>query len=160
MLSLQTHWTQYPTTQHQLLYLLEILCWRSLKTKCCQLLWEINKVKCLEWYKAMLKAKKQFQNVVWSDECTVQLDHGRVWYHHKKNPESSSHDPSTLWRCTFQVPFLHVELHSLLSFRSYTYDNYTLLLNTWGRFTTVSAESFPRSQISAGSTAPSTNVYS
>ena len=44
-------------------------------------------MKRVEWCKAMLNTKEKFQDVVWSDECMVQLDnHGCVCFHRMKEP--------------------------------------------------------------------------
>ena len=61
--------------------------WVCTRPKYCQLVREINKMKRVEWCNAMLDANEKFQDVVWSDECTVQLDnHGRVCFRRKKQP--------------------------------------------------------------------------
>ena len=61
--------------------------WVCTGPKYCQLIHEVNKLKRLEWSKARMVANEKFENAVFSDECTVQLDHhGRVCFRRKKEP--------------------------------------------------------------------------
>ena len=61
--------------------------WVCTRPKYCQLIHEVNKLKCLEWSKARIEANEKFENVV-SDEYTVQLDHhGRVCFRRKKGAQ-------------------------------------------------------------------------
>ena len=44
-------------------------------------------MKHLEWCEAMLKSNEKFDNVIWFDECTVQLNHhSRLCFRRKKEP--------------------------------------------------------------------------
>lgn len=49
--------------------------WVSTRPHYCQLIREANKLKRKEWCERQLDANEQFENVIFSDECTVQLDH-------------------------------------------------------------------------------------
>ena len=56
--------------------------WVATRPKYCQLIRDGNKDKRLEWCKKM--EKDEFSNVVWTDECSVQLDnHGRLCFRKK-----------------------------------------------------------------------------
>ncbi len=47
--------------------------WVSTTPKYCQLIQEVNKGKRLVWCQDMLSTKETFNNIIWSDECSVQL---------------------------------------------------------------------------------------
>lgn len=49
----------------------------------CQLIREANKVKRKEWCQKQIDNKEDFENVIFTDECTVQLDHNNHvhWEH-------------------------------------------------------------------------------
>ena len=47
----------------------------------CQLIREVNKLKRKEWCQQQIAIKETFSNVVFTDECTMQLDHhGRLCF--------------------------------------------------------------------------------
>ena len=51
----------------------------------CQLIRDANKVKRKEWCQQQLDNGEQFENVIFTDECTVQLDHcGRLCFRKEK----------------------------------------------------------------------------
>ena len=55
--------------------------WRATRPKYCQLVREANKAKRLDWCKDRLMENEQFDNVIFTDECSVQLDsHGRLCF--------------------------------------------------------------------------------
>ena len=55
--------------------------WICTRPKYCQLIRVANREKRLEWCQEMITAKETFDNVIWSDECSVQLDnHGRMCF--------------------------------------------------------------------------------
>ena len=49
--------------------------WVSTQPHYCQLIREANKLKRKEWCKKQMDANEQYEDVIFSDECTVQLDH-------------------------------------------------------------------------------------
>lgn len=54
-----------------------------------QLIREVNKVKRLAWCQKQLDDGEQFENVVFTDECTVQLDHhSRLCFRKQKQPRA------------------------------------------------------------------------
>jgi len=61
--------------------------WVCTRPHYCQLIRELNKVKRLVWCQEQLRVKEDFANVVFSDECTVQLEHhGRLCFRKKFQP--------------------------------------------------------------------------
>ena len=61
--------------------------WIATTPKYCQLIREGNKEKRLLWCKKMIETNEQFSDVVWTDECSVQLDnHGRLCFRRKGEP--------------------------------------------------------------------------
>ena len=53
--------------------------WVAKKTRYCALISDKNKAARLEWCKKQIESKDlEFENVVWSDECTVQLESHRL----------------------------------------------------------------------------------
>ena len=61
--------------------------WVATRPKYCQLVREANKVKRLNWCKESEEKGDQFDNVIWTDECSVQLDsHGRLCFRKKLQP--------------------------------------------------------------------------
>ena len=56
--------------------------WVTSKTKYCQMVRDYNKVKRLEYARKCIETNDQFDDVIWSDECNIQLDsNGVVTYH-------------------------------------------------------------------------------
>ena len=67
--------------------------WTFRGTAYCQLIREPNKLKRLEWAQKYLnEAEHGFMDVVWSDECTVQLETHRRFSCHKRG-EPPKHKP-------------------------------------------------------------------
>ena len=61
--------------------------WVCTRPHYCQLLRNANKVKRKAWCQKQLDNNKQFNDVIFSDKCTVQLDHhGRLCFRKKKEP--------------------------------------------------------------------------
>ena len=61
--------------------------WVATRPKYCQLVREVNKIKRLNWCKESEEKGDQFDNVIWTDECSVQLDsHGRLCFRKKLQP--------------------------------------------------------------------------
>ena len=55
--------------------------WVCTRPHYCQLIREANKAKRVAWCKKQLENCEQFEDVIFSDECTVQLDHhGRLCF--------------------------------------------------------------------------------
>ena len=48
--------------------------WISTTPHYCQMIRDVNKEKRLTWCRRYSKRKDDFRNVIWSDECTVQID--------------------------------------------------------------------------------------
>ena len=63
--------------------------WVCTRPHYCQLIRETNKLKRKEWCQRQLDNKENFDNVVFTDECTVQLDHhGRLTFRKEKEPRT------------------------------------------------------------------------
>lgn len=63
--------------------------WVCTRPHHCQLIREVNKEKRLVWCQEQMKDGEQFENVVFTDECTVQLDHhGRLCFRKQKQPRA------------------------------------------------------------------------
>ena len=61
--------------------------WICTRPKYCQLIRVVNREKRLAWCQEMIKNKETFDNVIWTDECSVQLDHhGRLCFRKVKQP--------------------------------------------------------------------------
>ena len=61
--------------------------WIATKPKYCQLIRDANKEKRLLWCKKMRDSGEKFSDVIWTDECSVQLDnHGRLCFRRKGEP--------------------------------------------------------------------------
>ena len=55
--------------------------WTNTRPHYCQLIREANKMKRKEWCERQIQSKEQFGDVMFTDECTVQLDHhGRLCF--------------------------------------------------------------------------------
>ena len=58
--------------------------WMQTGTKYCQLIREPNRVKQLEFSEKCLRENEQFDNVIFTDECSVLLEnHSKLSFHHK-----------------------------------------------------------------------------
>ena len=56
--------------------------WLGEKSRYCQLVREVNREKRLIFAQQCIQSKDQFDNVIWSDECNVQLDwNGSITFH-------------------------------------------------------------------------------
>ena len=61
--------------------------WVATRPRYCQLIRETNKEKRLVWCKERLEDDESFEDVVFSDECSVEQDsHGRLCFRRKKEP--------------------------------------------------------------------------
>ena len=61
--------------------------WVCTRPHYCQLIHEVNKGKRLAWCQQQLNDEEQFENVLFTDECTVQLDHhSRLCFKKQKQP--------------------------------------------------------------------------
>ena len=71
-----------------------MLGWRATRPKYCQLVREANKKKRLDWCKQRLEENDQFGDVIFTDECSVQLDsHGRLCFRKKDQPQKMKPKP-------------------------------------------------------------------
>ena len=53
-------------------------------TKYCQLIHEPNRVKGLDFSKKCLRENEQFDNMIFTDECSVMMEnHSKMTFHHK-----------------------------------------------------------------------------
>ena len=57
--------------------------WLARKTKYCQLVREVNREKRLNYAMECLRTEETFDNVIWSDECNIQLDWNGVLTFHR-----------------------------------------------------------------------------
>ena len=61
--------------------------WVSTRPHYCQLIREANRIKRKEWCEQQLADREDFKNVIFCDECSVQLDHhGRLCFRQKLQP--------------------------------------------------------------------------
>ena len=62
--------------------------WVAKRTRYCTLISTENQEKHLEWYKAQqASGELEFENVLWTDECTIQLEnHRRITFYKKGEP--------------------------------------------------------------------------
>ena len=72
----------------------------------CQLVREANKLKRKKWCQEQIKNKERFDDVIFTDECSVQLDHhGRLCFRKEKQPRALNNGQSILQRFTCEVEF-------------------------------------------------------
>ena len=65
----------------------QALGWVNTRPHYCQLIRNLNKTKRLVWCREQLRVNEKFSNVVFSDECTIQLKHhGRLCFRKRKQP--------------------------------------------------------------------------
>ena len=65
----------------------QALGWVNTRPHYCQLIRNLNKTKRLLWCKEQLRVNENFSNVIFSDECTIQLEHhGRLCFRKRKQP--------------------------------------------------------------------------
>ena len=68
--------------------------WIRTRPKYCQLIRVANREKRLAWCQEMIKNKETFVTVIWTDECSVQLDHhGRLCFRKVKQPRKLNPKP-------------------------------------------------------------------
>ena len=68
--------------------------WVATRPHYCQLLRQVNKVKRLEWCQKQINSNEQFKNVIFSDECTVQLEqHSKLCFRKAKQPRTLKQRP-------------------------------------------------------------------
>ena len=68
--------------------------WRASRPKYCQLIREANKLKRLQWCQERVANNEQFDDVIFTDECSVQLDHhGRLCFRKKDEPRKMKPKP-------------------------------------------------------------------
>ena len=68
--------------------------WVATRPKYCQLVRELNQVKRLEWCQKQLAENEVFDNVIFTDECSVQLDrHGRLCFRKRNQPRKMKPRP-------------------------------------------------------------------
>ena len=61
--------------------------WIRTRPKYCQLIRVANREKRLTWCQEMIESNDNFDNVIWSDECSVQLDnHARLCFRKVRQP--------------------------------------------------------------------------
>ena len=76
--------------------------WIRTRPKYCQLIRVANREKRLEWCQETITNKETFDNIIWTDECSVQLDHhGRLCFRKVKQPRKLKPRPK-------HPPKLHV----------------------------------------------------
>lgn len=63
--------------------------WVCTRPHYCQLLREANKIKRVEWCKQQIDNKEQFKDVIFTDECSVQLEHhSRLCFRKNRQPRA------------------------------------------------------------------------
>ena len=68
--------------------------WVCTRPHYCQLIREVNKVKRKDWCQQQIDMKEKFDNVIFTDECTVQLDHhGRLCFRKELQPRKLKQKP-------------------------------------------------------------------
>ena len=68
--------------------------WVCTRPHYCQLIRNMNKVKRLVWCLEQLRVKENFTNVIFSDECTIQLEHhGRLCFRKRRQPRKLKQCP-------------------------------------------------------------------
>ena len=68
--------------------------WLASGTKYCQLVKEVNRIKCLQFSQRCLELEDNFDDVLWSDEYCVQLDwNGRISFHRWWEPAKPKGKP-------------------------------------------------------------------
>lgn len=68
--------------------------WVCTRPHYCQLIRDVNKLKRKEWCQRQIDMKEKFENVIFTDECTVQLDHhGRLCFRKAREPRAHKQRP-------------------------------------------------------------------
>ena len=71
--------------------------WVCTRPHYCQLIREVNKVKRKDWCQQQIDTKEKFDNVIFTDECTVKLDHhGRLCFRKELQPRKLKQRPKHL----------------------------------------------------------------
>ena len=71
--------------------------WVSTRPHYCQLIRGLNKTRRLVWCREQLRVGERFGNVIFSDECTIQLEHhGRLCFQKKRKLKSRAKHPAKL----------------------------------------------------------------
>ena len=82
--------TAYPSTEASLLTIKRArrdLGWTMKRTRYCQLISEVNKEKRMEWCLDRVLNDFELSDVIWTDECSVQLEsHRKITYHKHGEP--------------------------------------------------------------------------
>ena len=83
--------TTYPSTEVPLSTIKRArrdLGWTMKRTRYCQLINEVNKEKRMEWcLDRVLSDDLELSDVIWTDECSVQLEsHRKITYHKREEP--------------------------------------------------------------------------
>ena len=62
--------------------------WTTKRTRYCQLISDVNKEKRMEWcLDRVIAGDLEFDDVIWTDECSVQLEsHRKITYHKQGQP--------------------------------------------------------------------------
>lgn len=80
--------------------------WVCTKPHYCQILRAVNKTKRLEWCQKQLEDEEDFSEVIFTDECTVQLDHHScICFRKTGNQELLNKKQNTLLRCIYGEEF-------------------------------------------------------
>ena len=68
--------------------------WVCTRPHYCQLIRHINKRKRVAWCEEEIKSKDDFADIIFSDECTIQLEqHGRLCFRKRKQPRKLKQRP-------------------------------------------------------------------
>lgn len=93
--------------------------WIGKRTRYCALISENNKDKRVAWCKERLQTGDlQFENVVWTDECSVQLESHRRWTFHRIGEPARLTKPKHPPRSTSGVAYQQEVLRVLCSSRA------------------------------------------
>ena len=84
---LQDRWPEISVSLSTIKRTWKDLGWVATRPRYCQMIREENKAKRLSWCEKRLRWKEAFEDVVFTDECSVQLDrHGRSCFRRVKQP--------------------------------------------------------------------------
>ena len=80
--------------------------WVSTTPRYCQLIREANKEKRLKWPEEQIANNEKFDDVIFTDECSVQIDvHRRKCYRKKKQPRKLKPQPKHPPKFMYGVEF-------------------------------------------------------
>ena len=89
--------------------------WVCTRPHYCQLIRELNKRKRVVWCKEALRSNVKFLDVIFTDECTVQLEqHGRLCFRKKLHPRQLKQRPKHPVKLHIWGVFPHVVQPKLL----------------------------------------------